>query len=117
MVRASTMSVRGTFQVPAKTTDDYGDPQATTWADLANGQVWGEVMQLTGREAETAHLIDATATHQLSVRHADDLDTVKAGHRYRFTRFGTTRSLNIVARDDLDYRKSQVRFLCKEEAV
>ena len=104
--------LRHRIQLQSKTTerDSFGEPIAT-WATYAD--VWAEVNPLTGRERYTAQQVQASVSHQVRIRHRDDVETL---HRVRWMDKGTERFLDINAVLNPHHRDRELLLVCSEAA-
>lgn len=94
------------LQSATDSTDSYGQP-ARTWATYAT--VWGEVVPVSGVEAQTAYQAGVVLTHLVTVRYRDD---VTAQHRIKYG----TRYLNIKAVRNQEERGIALEMDAEEDA-
>lgn len=73
--------------------------------------VWGEVIQLSGQEAEVARKQEADATHQVTIRYSSDV----AGLSPEYWITWGSRRLNVASVIDTDQRHQQLVLLCAED--
>lgn len=72
-MRAGKLRHRVTITEPIETQDDYGEP-VKNWKPIADGQVWAEKRDLSGRELFQAQQINAEISTEFRIRHRDDID-------------------------------------------
>ena len=71
-MQAGLLRKRLTLQQRSKSQDSYGQP-LLTWSDVAT--VWGEIVPLSGSESVSADSLQASTSHQITIRYRSGVNT------------------------------------------
>lgn len=66
-IRTGQLRDRVTLQRATEAADATGQPMKT-WTPLADGAVWAQIVELSGREAILAGQMKSTLTHRVTIR-------------------------------------------------
>lgn len=108
-IRAGELRNLVTFQVRSTAIDGYGQ-QIDAWAD--SFQAWAKIEPLDGREQVSSGEVQASVSHQITVRYTPALDDVRAVAAMRIV-YGA-RIFDIRAALDVDTRRRAVVILAQE---
>jgi SPP1 family predicted phage head-tail adaptor len=103
-MRAGELRSRVALQTATETQDDYGAP-VPSWATTAT--VWGEVVDLSGREYFAAQQVNAEVSTRIRIRYL-------AGVVPKMRAVANGRTFDILAVLDPDGRKRELHLMCKE---
>jgi SPP1 family predicted phage head-tail adaptor len=104
MIRAGELNCRVTLQSATETQDDYGAP-VPGWATTAT--VWGEVVDLSGREFFAAQQVNAEVSTRIRIRYRTDVTP-------KMRAIANGRTLEILSVLDPEGRKRELHLMCKE---
>lgn len=106
-MQAGALRHRVAIKLPSTAVGDYGQRTGT---DTTVAVVWAAIETLTGREAEQARQLYASATLRVTLRYRSDL-ALTTKH---YLTFGT-RTIHIAHIDQRDQRKDTWVLLCGED--
>jgi SPP1 family predicted phage head-tail adaptor len=104
MIRAGELNCRVALKTATETQDDYGDV-VSGWATIAT--VWGEVVDLSGREYFAAQQVNAEVTTRMRIRYL-------AGVTPKMRGVVNGRTLEILSVLEPEGRRRELHLMCKE---
>jgi SPP1 family predicted phage head-tail adaptor len=106
-VNAGKLRHRVSIQAPVRTPGDGQGGYAPSWATIIGGDVWAEVVPLSGSEAFEAGAIFGHTTHRVTIRHKTGISgrhSILMGSRRLYVR-------SVVNRDERD---RTIDLICEE---
>jgi len=109
-MRAGQKRTRLEIQAQTEILDDYGDVDPdSNWSTVVDGEVWGHVKPMSGRELFEARQVVDDVTHQVTIWHWPGLTP-----KHRFKRAHSDSVLEIGSVIDPDERHAEMVCMCTE---
>tara|TARA_R100001086_G_scaffold238110_2_gene162633 strand:+ start:3580 stop:3918 length:339 start_codon:yes stop_codon:yes gene_type:complete len=109
-IRAGSLRHRLRIQSPTSTREtNYGSIEHT-WADIADGEIWGKITPLSGGERWQANIVNPDMSHTITIRYKSG---ISPGWRV-LTKDGS-RTFQIVSVINKDERNEVIEMSCVEE--